>query len=257
MAISSNQQWWVRPGGNELNGGGFDASVSGAGTNYSNQDAAQLDFSGANADLASVAGTKVLTCTNLSFPSDCVGNIVRIASGTNFVAGYYCIVAYTNANSVTLDGACDNGSNASAGVGRMGGAHHILWVYAIAASGGTLPTLTSPLAAGHIVNIYGAGGTPDYNMAVNAGDYWKFPSGNTTSGKIQWKGYGTSPLIHYGGLLFYNTDYNHYENIAFKMQSGTYSTTWGIFSGTRCSMLDCVCDQNGLDAFIIGGTSTT
>ena len=74
-------------------------------------------------NFASTAGTAVLTtATGGSFTPVMAGNLLRLASGTHVTAGWYEIVSYTSGTSVTLDRACDDGTNVSSGVGKVGGA---------------------------------------------------------------------------------------------------------------------------------------
>lgn len=73
-------------------------------------------------DLASVAGSKILTSASNPFLANMAGNnVIRIASGTNFVPGIYGIVTLNSAGSVTLDKDPTNGSNAVSGSGRISG----------------------------------------------------------------------------------------------------------------------------------------
>ena len=103
-------------------GGGFD-SASG-GTDYSNFDAAELQLT----DLAT-SGIGVVTLTSVTggFTALMIGNYIQIRSGTNVVAGFYRVIAYINANTVTLDRAPDDGvGGVSGGSGDLGGALDIL-----------------------------------------------------------------------------------------------------------------------------------
>ena len=101
-----------------VNGGGFDSSYGG--TDYTQQTTAQLALT----DLASTLASGWLTLTSATggFTAAMVGNIVHIASGTNFTAGWYLITVFTNTNTVTVDRACGATADASAGVGKVGGA---------------------------------------------------------------------------------------------------------------------------------------
>ena len=199
MALNSSQQWWVRTDGNELNGGGYDSAIAGAGTNYSDQAAAQLSLS----DLASPGAGTTITSATGGFTSAMIGNIIRIASGTNFTAGYYAITGWTSLNQITVDKAATTGVGAS-GVGRIGGAHASLCSYTTGGTGLPSPILTSPMAAGNTVNIRGSGsldpsnGSPDYDYSAG---YWIFPASNNTSGLVKFVGYNGRPLIKTSGLF--------------------------------------------------------
>lgn len=101
-----------------VNGGGFNSALGG--TDYTLQDTAQLALT----DLASTSASGWLTLTSATggFTSAMVGNYIHIASGTNFTAGWYEVTAYTDTNTVTVDRACGATADASAGVGKLGGA---------------------------------------------------------------------------------------------------------------------------------------
>jgi len=119
-AIASTTVWEVRTTGDATNGGGFNASRTSAGTDYSQQDTAQLALT----DLASTSASSWLTLTSATggFTAKMIGNIIYIASGTNFTPGYYEITAYTDTNTVTVDRACGATGDATSGAGKVGGA---------------------------------------------------------------------------------------------------------------------------------------
>ncbi|MBU2052446.1 hypothetical protein KKH13_04555 [Patescibacteria group bacterium] len=94
MAISASTVWEVRTTGNANNGGGY---VSG-GTDYSQQDAAQLNLT----DIACNNSTTITSATG-GFTSAMVGNILKVTAGTNFTVGYYQIATYVDINTITLD----------------------------------------------------------------------------------------------------------------------------------------------------------
>lgn len=118
MSLASTMVWEVRTTGDAENGGGFNPVLGG--TDYSQQDAAQLALT----DLASTSASSWLTLTSATggFTAEMVGNIIYIASGTNFTSGYYEITAYTDTNTVTVDRACGATGDASGGSGKVGGA---------------------------------------------------------------------------------------------------------------------------------------
>tara|TARA_Y100000034_G_scaffold129727_1_gene186738 strand:- start:764 stop:2029 length:1266 start_codon:yes stop_codon:yes gene_type:complete len=118
VAINATTVWEFRAGGTTNAGGGFD-SASG-GTDYSQQDAAQLQLT----DLAtSGIGVTTLTSATGGFTSAMIGNYIQIRSGTNVTAGWYRMTAHTDTNTVTLDRAPDDGvGGISGGSGDLGGA---------------------------------------------------------------------------------------------------------------------------------------
>ena len=125
-AISSFQVWEVRPAtGSDLNGGGFDASVSSPGTDYSQQGSPQVTFNGSTitATAAGVTATIVIAGTQLrqlTLETPC-----KLQVGQDLQLGFYTITAAAEASgggaTWTLDRNCTTGA-ASAMVGRMGGA---------------------------------------------------------------------------------------------------------------------------------------
>lgn len=116
-AINAGTVWECRSTGNVANGGGYYNRDPGTSVDYSQQDAAQLSLT----DLACVTTTTTLTSATGGFTAAMAGNVIRIASGTNFVIGWYEITVYTNTNTVTLDRTPVTGSNGSSGVGKVGG----------------------------------------------------------------------------------------------------------------------------------------
>jgi len=98
MALPATAVWEIRSTAtaNNVNGGGFNSARGG--TDYSLQDAAQV----AQADGTSTAST-TFTSALATFTSVMVGNYLHITSGTGATAGWYEIVTYVNANTITLD----------------------------------------------------------------------------------------------------------------------------------------------------------
>ncbi len=117
MALHADTVAEMRTGGSNLIGGGFYDRNPGTSVDYSQQTAAQLSLT----DLAMVTGGTTLTSAAGGFTAAMAGNLIYIASGTNFTAGWYEVTAYTDTNTVTLDVDATNGSNASSGVGKVGG----------------------------------------------------------------------------------------------------------------------------------------
>lgn len=109
----------VRSGGSDLNGGGFDPTVASPGTDYSQQDSAQLSFT----DLHITATNTQVTSAGNPFTSAHAGNVIQVPSGiTNFTAGFYRIVSVSG-NTATLDRAIGtaNSTQASGSI-KLGGA---------------------------------------------------------------------------------------------------------------------------------------
>jgi hypothetical protein len=252
VAILASAQWWVRADGDNTNGGGFDSAISGAGTNYCDQAAAQLTLT----DLAtSGAGSTTLTSATGGFTTAMIGNCIRISAGTNFQTGYYFVTARTDTNTVTLDRTPSSGGAGSGGSGKLGGAFASVGNFA---TGGTLGSaaanfgVATPLGPGHIVNVRGAGSdTPSSADYVHDGGYWQFPDGSSSGGGglIQWIGYNGRPRFHYAGILFYSLTDHYFENFYVQMTAQLFSGHGFVFvAAGMVGVRNMVLDQNGIDA---------
>lgn len=117
MSLSASVVWEVRPSsGSSSNGGGFDNSVSSPGTDYSQQNAAQITYS----DLVIQATNTQLKSSANPFTSAHVGNIIQVTGGTGFTTGFYTVLSVTS-NVATMDRAVGT-ANSTGGTGNLGGA---------------------------------------------------------------------------------------------------------------------------------------
>ena len=117
MALNRTVVFDIRTTGDDLNGGGF--NTASGGTDYSQQDAAQLSLT----DCAT-SGTGVTTLTSATggFTAAMVGNVIHLSSGTNLTTGFYEITGFTDTNTVTLDRSPDDGvGGVSGATGKVGG----------------------------------------------------------------------------------------------------------------------------------------
>lgn len=115
MTIGASTVWRIRVSGNDANGAGYDSTISGAGTDYSQQDATQLSLT----DCVSTASTTITSATG-GFTSAMIGNAIRISAGTGSpTVGYYFITARTDTNTITVDRVS---GTYTAGTGNVGGA---------------------------------------------------------------------------------------------------------------------------------------
>lgn len=217
-AITSNTVWRIRVGGSNTNGGGYDSTISGATTDYTDQDAAQLTVT----DIVTIGNTTVTSVTG-GFTTAMIGNCLRIV-GDN----YYFITARASSNSITVD---RNTGTAVAQTGSIGGAfatQDVFW------TGGSIaqPSITSPLAPGHIVYIRGSGtdnpSSDDYTYPAT--DYSIIPNGDGTSGKIQFIGYNGRPRINNSGLMFYQAQFITLKNLFFFLNSSPSFPQYGLFN---------------------------
>lgn len=241
MALNATTNWYIRAGGSNNNGGGYDSAISGAGTNYADADAAILALT----DWVSV-GTTALTTVTGGCTAAMIGNVIKMRSwSSGGSTGYRVITAVPDGNTLTLDAAYTAGTGGS---GNIGGASATILNFT---SGGTLgtPAVTSPLAAGHTVNVRGAG-TDDPSSAdyTHTGGYAQFIAGDVTSGRIKWVGYNGRPRFNCDGLLFYLMNAHHFTNFKFVAQSTTNGTL-GMINSTvmGAAIYNCYFDQNGYD----------
>jgi hypothetical protein len=224
MAILASVNWYVRVGGNVLNGGGWDSTISGAGINYADADAAILSPT----DLATSGAVDTVTSVTGGFTANMVGNCLRIASGTNFTPGYYFIITFTDTNTIVLDRVCATAAG-SGGTGRIGGAFATPWGNLPSGGAVTAPTITSPLAAGHTIYLRGSGSDAPVSADYASPAYGIYPAGNDTVGQIRLIGYNGRPKISGYGLIFYTTAW-HIENLEV-IANGNSFTTQGLING--------------------------
>jgi hypothetical protein len=101
MAKGAAAVWEVRPPavGSDTNGGGYDSIISGAGTDYSLQNAAQVSVTDAVTN-----GTTTVTSATAGFTSAMVGNACYLSGGTGSVAAdRYFVTGFTNSTTITVD----------------------------------------------------------------------------------------------------------------------------------------------------------
>src|SRR4051794_13294314 len=105
MALPSTGVWEIRVTGASTNGAMFDPSVTAAGTDYSQQDAAQVTYT----DLVIGATTTQLTSAANPFTSAYVGNTINVTGGTGFTVGRYNIRSVAG-STATMDRAVGTAS---------------------------------------------------------------------------------------------------------------------------------------------------
>src|SRR5712691_11517011 len=141
-AITANTIWEVRPtNGSNLNGACFDSTIANAGTDYSQQNTAQLSLS----DMATTGVTTTVTSVTGGFTAAMIGNCLRIDSGTNWTLGWYQITAVTDTNTLPVDRAPTSAAGVS-GTGKVGGATKSFVSQ-------TTATLAAKLVAGNTVYV--------------------------------------------------------------------------------------------------------
>ena len=115
MALPATLQWDVRTTGSDSNGGAFDPGVTSPGTDFSQQNSAQVAFT----DLVIGATNTQLTSAANPFTSASVGNTINITSGSGFRAGRYNVRSVSGAVA-TMDRAVGTAAS-TGGNGNLGG----------------------------------------------------------------------------------------------------------------------------------------
>lgn len=115
MAFAGSVVWEVRTTGSDANGGGFDPTSGVPGTDYSQQDAAQIAYT----DL--VIGGTTTQCTSAANPFTAahVGNIINVTGGVNFTVQRVQITSVAG-GVATCDKSLGTAA-ASGGTGNLGG----------------------------------------------------------------------------------------------------------------------------------------
>lgn len=131
MAVPYLAQWEVRPDGDDLNGGAFNPTRSGAtktwDDNYTYGPSYMVviyDGQQGNQPVLTPNGTNLnqVQCSGgRAFVQADVGHIIRIISGTNVTPGRYEITSVSG-GIATLDSNCWTSTSGSSAVARMGGA---------------------------------------------------------------------------------------------------------------------------------------
>ena len=235
MTVLPSAQYWVRKSGSNTNGGGYDSGISGAGTNYANQNAAQA--SGTHGACSN--NTTFVDSTANAFTSAMVGNSIWISSGGGTVGAYF-VTGFTSASTVTIDrapGTVTNGSWA------LGGAWADPWTNNANAVAWTVP--------GIAFNIEGGGtDTPssaDYHYTASG--FTPNP-GDLTNGCVTWRAFNGRPLIDIDSILFNYPPVNYHRFIGFYFRAATGNSFGSPILNMydRCTTWNCVFDQNGYDA---------
>lgn len=221
-AIPATTVWEVRTTGASTNGGGFNSARGG--TDYSQQDAAQLSLT----DLAMTTGGTTLTSATGGFTDAMKGNLIYIASGTNFTAGYYEIVSVTDTNTVTLDRDATDGTNGLSGSGKVGGALD------------SFTNIQGTITSGNIIYIKSGTYTESWSIATGGGSSYtrtKIIGYNSTrddyptgSNRPVIDGTGNSNVVTTSArvdmLAFYNLIFQNSSSDVFTRTS--YSSYWYV-----------------------------
>lgn len=230
MSLSADTVWEVRTAGNDTNGGGFVTGASG--TDYSQQDNANVAGSDISTTDGVGNGTTTFTSATANFGTTIVGNIIYLQGGTGgLAAGRYQVTARASSTSVTLD------RSVAAGTGitmNIGGA-----VASLGILGST--TATIPVA-GNIIWIKAGtytitSATPNIaNGCFSAAITIHIEGYQTTRGDL-----GTKPLLQASGISTFTmiaNSVNGYHKIAnLHLDGAGLTLSRGI--DTRNQILNC------------------
>lgn len=248
--INTDTNWWVMVGGNNADGCGYRAGLTG-GVNKANTPSPAL--SGAN---GSTNGTTSFSVTSGAPFTDNSwrGNFIQIASD-----GWYEIQTVTNTTTVVVDRNTANGG--SGRTFRIGGACANLQPFSTTSTLGA-PSLTTPLAAGHVVNIEGTAGTTLQSLPTSPtytgwGTGYTFPTGTNVEagGLIKFLAYNGIVRLDIGNTFAQvsGTIWQGFEWMSTATGDGWMMLVDQSFSPPLCSWVyDSVFDQNGYGA---GGTN--
>lgn len=232
MAVNATAVWRVRTGGSNANGAGFDPAISGAGTDYSQQDTAQLTVT----DIACSASTTVTSATG-GFTSAMIGNAIWITGG-GASAGPYFITARTDTNTITVDRTPGTVTN---GTGRVGGA----W------ANPTTNWNATWMVPGVTMYIRGAGSNHPTSI-----DYTPTTVATVTGSSnlpIRIIGENGRPMLGASGTTYFVGTWASFENLCFRFTAATAnSPVKSQFGNHTCGMYFCAYDQNGYDSKCLG-----
>lgn len=235
MALAAGTIWEVRTTGNDANGGGFNAAGASPGTDYSQQDAAQVTIDG-----ATVTCTVHTTTTQLNIVGAVVTlwnrNLIKITGGTMTAGTYEVTAVDTPNNRITVDRAA--GTAAQTGTGTMGGAKASLGE-------------TVPLASIIGMSIWVKSGT--YTMTTSTpGPAGPIVCANAAT--IKWEGYqttrgdrGTKPVISAGAVTGISmispgstTSGPRIFNMTLDGNNGAANIVFVGGSGSRWMLVNCI-----------------
>jgi len=238
MALTSDVNWYIRSTATGTNSGGFDPVIGAAGTSRADADTSHVN--GTNLTVDGTDDTLVVPDGHTPVSAD-VGNVMVISAGAGFTLAYYTIIGEDGTN-WDLDRS-PAATSTSGGTWSMGGAF---------ADGvpllldNTAPTITTPLAAGHTVNVRGDGTDDPSTVHYQASNGYVTPPSGTNANPISMIGYNGRPHWKAGnGMLWYNNADWYYENVKLS-SAGTSNGTLGLVH-TKCELHNVIHDQAGHD----------
>lgn len=250
MTVNATAIWRVRPSGSNTNGGGYDPGISGAATDYSQQNSAQ-----ATGTTGTSTASTTFTDAGGAFTSAMIGNALWLASATGTpTVGAYFITAVGSATSVTLDRASGTYTAAHYAVG---GGWADFW---------TNTTSSGPTVAGNVVYTLGSG-TPNpasYSFDYIAGSAFTNVSGVNFYNDPGTPGYlsppnttGGMPCIKVTADNVWTAKTAQIQGLWFVCNSSGLTAGDSVFihSAGNSTIFGCVFDQNAVDYGLIGDSN--
>ncbi len=226
--LPAGANWEVRTGGNDLNGGFFN-TAPGTGTDYSQQDAAQLSVTDG------VTATTTLSSVTGGFTAAMLHNGVQLSGGT-CTAGFYEITVVTNTNTVTIDRTGGTGTGCTVKVG--GG---LLTLAKAVASGSAVASNFIWIKAG----TYTTTTTTTYAITANAATGPVVTEGyQTTHGDVGTKPLITSATNSVDVISLNGGNYLVFRNLSISSTAGTRGACYATINNVPH---DVIIDRNVMD----------
>lgn len=277
--ITAGMQWDVRTTGSDNNGGGYDSTVTSPGTDFSQQDTAQIAFT----DLVIGATTTQASSAANPFSSLYPGNVVNIISGSGCTTGRFELLSVsgttatfdrslgTAASTCTanLGGSLANVATALAAIGSNGNTVHVkagtysystsqLWESPSSFSvigyqtthldKGTRPLITTATNSLSLITVGRNGGAGPFILISNV----NFSNTAATRGKgIVPANAVNGPLIlsdcAFDGFAYAVNDTGSGFTMQFQRVEIKNSTTQAIATaGSRVTAIDCYMHDNAI-----------
>ena len=250
MTVAASAVWRVRPGGNNLNGGGYDGTSYPGGTDYSQADAAKA--SGVNLTVDATTNTNVAPDGYTPVAAD-VGNAIQIQAATGWTAGVYFITALASGKWVLDRSPAAVGTAGAAW--KLGGGWADFWTNTTSAKAWIVP--------GNTVYILGSGvpNPASYTIDYNISGGFTSVSGNPTSGKVCYAADPGTPSYLSGGRPLVSVNSNNalwYTSSCVKLFRLSFIASVnlsGVFNSLLNSIVqECFFDQYGYDAGVVSGS---
>jgi hypothetical protein len=229
MSINATAVWRVRPGGNDANGAGYDSAISGAGTDYSQQDSPQLSVTDAVTN-----GTTTVTSATGGFTAAMIGNACYL-SGTGVTSGYYFITARASSTSITVDRAPGTGTG---GTLKVGGAAATLKKVLDSSR-----SIGDNVVSGNVIYVRGSGSNTPVTDDYTTTGFFSMVQGTSTA-LVKVIGENGRPRLKSDGFYLTNGQYIWLENLYLTASAATSGTSGVLRLSFGCTAKNLVIDTN-------------